>query len=115
MWTETGYQLWQVTLNAAVILELNLQSSRLLCKNVKIRMYKTIILHVVLCGCETWSLTLRRRIFGPKWNELMGGWTEIHKDELHKLYCSPSIFRMFKSNTIILVRHVSLMVEKRNV
>jgi hypothetical protein len=34
-------------------------SSHLLSKNVKIRIYKTIILPVVLCGCETWSLTLR--------------------------------------------------------
>jgi hypothetical protein len=57
----------------------NLLSSRLLSKNIKIRIYKTIILPVVLYGCETWSLTLReehrlrvfenrvlRRIFGPK-------------------------------------------------
>jgi len=34
-------------------------SGRLLSKNVKIKMYRTIILPVVLCGCETWSLTLR--------------------------------------------------------
>jgi hypothetical protein len=57
----------------------NLLSSLLLSRNVKIRMYKTIILLVVLYGCETWSLTLReeyrlrvsenrvlRRLFGPK-------------------------------------------------
>jgi hypothetical protein len=36
----------------------NLLSSRLLSKNIKIRIYKTVILPVVLCGCETWSLTL---------------------------------------------------------
>jgi hypothetical protein len=60
-------------------------SSRLLSKNLKIRIYKTIILPVVLYGCETWSLTLRevhrlrvfenrvlRRIFGPKRGEVMG-------------------------------------------
>jgi hypothetical protein len=58
----------------------NLLSSRLLSKNLKIIIYKTIILPVVLYGCETWSMTLReerrlrvfenrvlRRIFGPKW------------------------------------------------
>jgi hypothetical protein len=59
----------------------SLLSSRLLSKNVKMRIYKTIILPVILYGCETWSLTLReehrlrvfenkvlRRIFGPKRN-----------------------------------------------
>jgi hypothetical protein len=60
----------------------NLLSSHLLSKNVKIRIYKTIILTVVLYGCETWSLTLReehtlrvlRRIFKQKRNEVLGGW-----------------------------------------
>jgi hypothetical protein len=64
----------------------NLLSSRLLCKNIKIIIHKTIILPVVLYGCETWSLTLReehrlrvfenrvlRRIFGPKRDEVTGG------------------------------------------
>jgi hypothetical protein len=63
-------------------------SSRLLSKNVKIIIYKTITFPVVLNGCETWSLTLRkerrlrvfenrvlRRIFGPKRDEVIGGWT----------------------------------------
>jgi hypothetical protein len=57
----------------------NLLSSHLLSRNVKIKICNTIILSVVLYGCETWSLTLReehrlrvfenrvlRRIFGPK-------------------------------------------------
>jgi hypothetical protein len=67
--------------NACYHLEQNLLSSRLLSKNLKIRIYKTIILPVVLYGCETWSLTLREehrlrvfenrllRIFGPTWIE----------------------------------------------
>jgi len=59
--------------------------SRLLSKNLKIKIYRTIILPVVLYGCETWSLTLRdkrklrvfenralRRIFGPRWYEVTG-------------------------------------------
>jgi hypothetical protein len=59
----------------------------MLSKNLKIRIYKTIILLLFLYGCETWSLTLRekyrlrlfenrvlRRIFGPKWDEVTGGW-----------------------------------------
>jgi hypothetical protein len=69
----------------------NLLSSRLLSKNIKIRVYKTIILPVVLNGCETWSLTLReehrlrvlenralRGIFGPKRDEVIGGWRKLH-------------------------------------
>jgi hypothetical protein len=70
--------------------------------NIKIRIYKTIILPVGLYGCETWSLTLReehrlrvfenrvlRRIFGPKRDEETGGWEELHNEELHNLYNSP--------------------------
>jgi hypothetical protein len=73
--------------------------SRLLSKNVKIKIYKTIILPVVLYGCETWSLTLReehklrvfesrvlRRIFGPKRDGVTGGWRKLHNEELHDLY-----------------------------
>jgi hypothetical protein len=60
----------------------NLLSSRLLSKNIKINIYRTIILPVVLYGCETWSLTLReerrlrvlRRVFGPKRDEVTGEW-----------------------------------------
>jgi hypothetical protein len=82
----------------------NLLSSRLLSKNLKIRIYKTIILPVVLYGCETWSLTLReehslmvfesrvlKRIFGPKRDGVMGEWRKLHKEELYGLYSSPSI------------------------
>jgi hypothetical protein len=65
----------------------NLLSSRLLSKNLKIRIYKTITMPVVLYGCETWSLILReehrlrvfenrvlRRICGPKTDEVTGEW-----------------------------------------
>jgi hypothetical protein len=73
---------------------------------VKIKIYKTVILPVVLYGCETWSLTLReehrlrvfenrvlRGIFGPKRDEVTGGWRKMHNEELHGLYSSPSIVR----------------------
>jgi hypothetical protein len=63
----------------------SLLSSRLLSRNLKIKIYRTIILSVVLYGCETWSLTLREehrlrvfensvlgRIFGPKRDEVTG-------------------------------------------
>jgi hypothetical protein len=75
-------------------------SSRLISKNLKIRIYKTVILPVVLYGCETWSFTLReehrlrvfenrvlRRIFGPK-REEDGSWRKVHNDKLHNLYSS---------------------------
>jgi hypothetical protein len=71
---------------------------------VKTKIYKNIILPVVPYGCETWSLTLReehrlrvfenrvlRRIFGPKRDEVIGGWRKLHNEGLHNLYCSPSI------------------------
>jgi hypothetical protein len=71
-------------------------------KNVKVRIYKTIILPVVLYGCETWYLTVRekhklrvfekrvlRRIFWPRRDGVTGGWRKLHKDELHNLYSSP--------------------------
>jgi hypothetical protein len=79
-------------------------------ENIKIRIYKTINLPVVLYGCETWSLTLReehrlrvfenmvlRRIFEPKKDEMKGEWRKLHKEELRNLYSLPSIIRMIKS------------------
>jgi hypothetical protein len=91
-------------------------SSRLLSKNLKIRIYKTIILPVVLYGCETLSLTLReeyrlrvfenrvlRRIFGPKRDEVTGEWRKLHND----LYSSPSINRIIKSRRMRWAGHVA--------
>jgi hypothetical protein len=81
----------------------------LLSKNTKIGVYRTIILPVVLYGCETWSLTLReerglrvfenrvlRRIFGPKRDEATGEWRRLHSEELTDLYSSPNIIRVIK-------------------
>jgi hypothetical protein len=82
----------------------SLLSTRLLSRNVKIKTYRTIILSVVLCGCETWSPALReehrlrvfenrvlRRIFGPKRDQVTGEWRKMHNGELHNLYSSPDI------------------------
>jgi hypothetical protein len=91
-------------------------------------MYKTIILLVVLYGCETWSLILKedhrlrvivnrvlRRIFGPKRDEVLGEWRELHGGKLHNLYSSPDIIRQVKSMIMRWVEHVPLMGEERNV
>jgi hypothetical protein len=63
------------------------------------RIYKTIILPVVLYGCETWSLMLREehrlRIFGPKRDELTGGRRKLHNEELRDLYSSSSIIIIY--------------------
>jgi hypothetical protein len=88
-------------------------SSRLLSRNVKVKIYKTIILPVVLYGCETWSATLReehrlrvfenrvlRIIFGSKRDEVTGEWRKLHNDELHHLYSSPDIIRQVKANDV---------------
>jgi hypothetical protein len=93
-------------------------------ENVKIKIYRIIILPVVLCGCETWSLTLReerrlrvfenrvlRRIFGSKRDEVTGEWRKLHHEELHDLYCSPTPGRLIKSRRIRWTGHVARMGE----
>jgi hypothetical protein len=94
----------------------NIPSSRLLSKNFKIRIYKTIILPVFLQGCKTLSLTLReeqktvlRRIFGPKRDEVTGEWTKLHNEKLHDLYSSPSIIGIIKARRMRLAGHVARM------
>jgi hypothetical protein len=100
-------------------------SSRLLSRNVKVKIYKTIILPVVLYGCETWSLTIReehrlrvfenrvlRGIFGPKRDEVTGEWRKLHNEELHNLYSSPDIIRQAKSRRMRWAGHVARMGEE---
>jgi hypothetical protein len=100
----------------------------LLSKNLKIRIYRIIILLVVLYGCETWSLTLReerrlrvfenralRRIFVPKRGEVTGEWRKLHNRELNDLYSSPIIVRVIKSRRMRCAGHVARMGEKRGV
>jgi hypothetical protein len=84
----------------------------LLSRNVKIKIYRTVILSVVLYGCENPLLTLReksrlrvfengvlRRIFGPKRDEVTGEWRRLHNKELYALYTSPDI-RVIKSRRL---------------
>jgi hypothetical protein len=71
---------------------------------------------------EIWSLKLReehklrvfesrvqRRIFGPKREDMAGGWRRLHNEELHNLYISPYIIRIIKSRSMIPVEHVACM------
>jgi hypothetical protein len=108
--------------------QFSLLSSRLLSRNVKVKIYKTIILPVVLCGCETWSLTLKRehrlRVFenrvlrgkfGPKRDEVTGEWRKLHNGKLHNLYSSPDIIRQVKSRRMRWAGHVARMREGRYV
>jgi len=85
-------------------------SSSLLSKNIKIKIYRTIILPV-LYECETWSLTLMEecsklrvfenrvlgRIVGPKRGEVTGEWRKLHNEELNDLYSSPNFIQVIKS------------------
>jgi hypothetical protein len=100
-------------------------SSCLLSRIVKVKIYKTVILPVVLYGCETWSLTLReehrlrvfenrvlRGIFGPKRDEVTGEWRKLHNEELHNLYSSPNIIRQVNSRRMW-AGHVARMGEER--
>jgi hypothetical protein len=94
----------------------------LLSKNIKINVCGSIILPVVLYGCETWSLTLRegrrlrvfenrvlRRIFGIKMDEVTWEWRILHNKQLNDLNASPNIIRVIKSRRMGLVVHVACM------
>ena len=105
-------------------------SSSLLSKKLKIKIYRTIILPVVLYGCETRSLTLReertrrlrvfenrvlRRVFGLKRDEVTGEWRKLHYEELSDLYSLTNIVRVVKSRRMRWVGHVARMGEGRGV
>ena len=96
----------------------NLFSSSLLSNNLKIKIYRTIILPVVY-GCETWSHTLREerrlrvfenrvlRIFGPKRDEVTGKWRKLHNEDLNDLYSSPNIVWVIKWKRMRWAGHVA--------
>ena len=97
----------------------------MLYKNLKIKIYRTIILPVVLYGCETWSLTLREerklrvyenmvlRIFGLRRGEVTGEWRRLHNEELNDLNPSPNIVRAIKSRRMRWAGHVARMGEEK--
>jgi hypothetical protein len=98
----------------------------LLSKNLKIKIYRTKILPVILYRRETLSLTLweERRLFdnrvvrkivGPKRDEVTGEWSKLHKKELNILYSPPNIAQVIKSRRIRKVGHVARTGEGRGV
>jgi hypothetical protein len=106
----------------------SLLSSRLLSRRVKVKIYKTITVPVVLYGREIWSHTLReehklrvfenrvvRRIFGPKRDEVTGEWRNLHNEELHILYSSPNIITQIKSRRMRWAGHMARMGEETKV
>ena len=112
--------------NACYYSAQNLLSSSLLSKTLKIKIYRTIILPVVLYGCETWSLILReerrlrvienrmlRRVFGLKRDEVKGEWRKLHNEELRDFYTLPNIVRVVKSRRKRWAGHVARMGERR--
>ena len=85
-----------------------------------IKIYRTVILPVVLYGCETWLLTLReerrlrmfenrvlRRVFGTKRDEVTREWRKLHNEKLNDLYCSHNIIRVIKSRRMRWAWHVA--------
>jgi hypothetical protein len=102
-----------------------LLSSCLLSKNVKIRIYESIILPVALYECETWSRKLRdvhrltvfenrvlRKIYGSKGDEVTGDWRKLQNEELHNFYSSPNTIRMIKSRRLRWVGYITRMGEE---
>jgi hypothetical protein len=90
-------------------------------KNLKIKVYRTLILPVVLYGCETWSLKMReerrlrvfenkvlRRIFGLKRDEVTGEWRKLQNGELNDLYSLPNIVEVLKWRRMRWAGHVAL-------
>jgi hypothetical protein len=107
--------------NAFYHSEQNLFSSSLLSKNVKIKIYRTLILPVVFYGCETWSLTLReehrrrvfentvlRKICGPKRE-----WRRLHSKELYDLCATPNNIRVIETGRMRWAGLVTLTGDRR--
>jgi hypothetical protein len=99
----------------------------LLSKNVKIKIYRTLILPVVLYGCETWLLTLEeehrlrvfengvlRKISWPKRGEVKEEWKRLHKEELYDLYSSTNVVWVIKLGRMRWAGRMARMGERRS-
>ena len=104
----------------------SLLSFSLISKNIKIKIYRNIILSVVLYGCENWSLILReerrlrvfgnrmlKRIFGSKMDKVTREWRRLHDEGLTDLHCSPNIICITKSRKTRWEGHVKFMADGR--
>jgi hypothetical protein len=93
---------------------------------MKIKIYRTISLPVVLCGCETWSVALKvehrrrvfenralRKIFGPERDGITREWRRLHNKELCYLYSSSNIIRMNKTGRLKWTEHFARLGERR--
>jgi hypothetical protein len=99
----------------------------LLFTNLKVKIYRSVILTVVMYGRETWTLTLREecrlrmfdnrvsRIFGGKRDEATGEWRKLHNEELSDLYSSTNTMRVINSRGMRWAGHVARMGEGRGV
>lgn len=89
--------------------------------------YFKVLLHVVLCGCDTWFLVLRQehilrvfenemlsKTFRHKRKEIIGDWMKLDNDDLHILYLSPNIVLVIKSERMRQVGHVSRIGARRD-
>ena len=102
----------------------NILSSSLLSKNIKNKIYRTVI----FSAFENWSLTLTeerklkvfenralRRMCGPMRDEVTGEWRGLYNEELNDLYSLPNIIRVIKSRRLKWTRHVARMEDRRYV
>ena len=104
----------------------NLLPSSLLYKNIKIKIYRAVILAVITQACGTWSLTMRdehrlrvcdnralRKISGPKRHEVKGEWRRLHNEKLYDRYSSTNIIRVTKSRKKRWAGHVARVEDRR--
>jgi hypothetical protein len=66
-------------------------------------------------GLRVFENTVLKGVFGPKRDEVIGGWRKLHNEELHKLYGLPTIIRIIKSRRMRWAGHVARMGQKRNI